>query len=224
MAPRASERRAILCVVLDAAACGPEPRSFAHRVFRAGADWIQLRDRTIQGCDFLAWARAVVEAARDETKGPRDSPASGRRVLINRRIDIALAAGADGAHLGFDAPPPEGAKRLLPASALVGASFHSVDEVETANEGTPPYAYVHLAPIWTPNSKPAARPPLGPEALARACRGDLPVLAQGGIDPDRTARAVRVGAAGVAVTGAIRHDGEAERTIRRLRRALDGQN
>ncbi len=223
MAPRVSEARALLCVVLDASAFGPEPGSFARTLFRAGVDWIQLRDRTIEGRDFLAWALAVVEAAHD-AEGAQSPLVTKRRVLINRRIDVAWAAGADGAHLGFDAPAPEEARRLLPEGALVGGSFHSPDEVEAASANPTRHDYVHLAPIWAPNSKPASRPALGPERLARACRSGIPVLAQGGIDPDRARRAIHAGAAGVAVTGAIRSDAEPEPGIRRLRKALDGQN
>ena len=223
MAPPVSESRPILCVVLDASAFGPEPGRFARGLFRAGADWLQLRDRTIEGRDHLAWTRSVVEAAREGTGDPGAALARPRRVLVNRRLDVALAAEAGGVHLGFDAPTAAEARRLLPKDALVGGSLHSADEVERADEAGSPYDYVHLAPIWAPNSKPMSRPPLGLETLDRACRGGIPILAQGGIDPDRARQAIRAGAVGIAVTGDIRSETEPESTIRRLRAVLDGQ-
>ena len=159
----------------------------------AGADWVQIRERALEGRALLAQVDALARAAR------RASPRV--RVIVNRRVDVALAAGADGVHLGLDALDPPEARRLLGAGALVGVSCHGPAEVARARERGADYA--HLAPIFTPLSKPAGRPPLGLEALARAAALGLPVLAQGGIDPEGAARAVAAGAAGVAVTGAI---------------------
>jgi thiamine-phosphate pyrophosphorylase len=211
--------RAILCAVLDGAGLGEDARKRAAALFRAGVDWIQLRDRALPDAALYALATALV-AARDEACANAATGEPARRVLVNRRLDIALAVGADGVHLGFDAVKPGEARRLLGPDALVGASLHSIDEVEAAAAG--PLSYAHLAPIWPPLSKPASRPALGTGTLARAGRPGLPLLAQGGLDPQRALEAVRAGAAGIAVTGALTGSGEATRLAGALRRALDG--
>jgi thiamine-phosphate pyrophosphorylase len=137
-------------------------------------------------------------------------------VIVNRRIDVALAIGADGVHLGYDAVDAGTARQLLGADALVGVSCHASGELSRARGAS----YALLAPIFAPISKPASRPPLGLGALARGA-GELPVLAQGGIDAAGAAAAVAAGAAGVAVTGAILMAADAAAAAATLRRALD---
>ena len=123
------------------------------------------------------------------------------RVLVNRRVDVALAAGADGVHLGFDAAPPEVARALLGPEAWIGVSCDAPDEVLALDPGV--VSYAHLAPIFAPLSKPAERPALGLAALERARDARVPILAQGGIRAANVADCLRAGAAGIAVTGAI---------------------
>jgi thiamine-phosphate pyrophosphorylase len=141
------------------------------------------------------------------------------RVLVNRRIDVALAAGADGAHLGFDALPLAEARALLGANALLGVSAHGAHEVAAAARAGASYA--HLAPIFAPYSKPASRAPLGLAALREAARVGIPVLAQGGIDAARAAACLAAGAAGVAVTGELCAAADPERAARELRGAQE---
>lgn len=179
---------------------------------RGGVDWIQVRERALEGAALLGLVDAVAGAARDAA-GRR-----GVRVLVNRRLDVALAAGADGIHLGYDAVDPAAARRLLPPGALVGVSTHAVNEALFARE----VDYVQLAPIFAPLSKPAERPALGLAALAAAAAGPLPVLAQGGIDARNAAAARAAGAAGVAVTGAIWLAPDPRAAAAGLREALDG--
>ena len=136
--------------------------------------------------------------------------------MVNRRSDVALAVGADGVHLGFDAVAPEEARRLLGDDAWIGVSCHAPEEVERA-EGA---SYAHLAPIYAPLSKAATRAPLGPAALTRVgCA--RPVLAQGGITAENAGACVAAGAAGVAVTGAILQAADVFAAAQGLRRALD---
>jgi thiamine-phosphate pyrophosphorylase len=178
-----------------------------------GADRVQLRERSLPARALLAWCDAVSAAVR--------AAAGGRRVamLVNRRIDVALAAGADGVHLGFDALAPAQARALLGPDRLVGVSAHGVDELGPAAAAGADYA--QLAPIFDPFSKAPARPPLGLAALAAARGAGLPVLAQGGIDAARAAAAVRAGAAGVAVTGAVLGAADPAAAAAALRAALD---
>ncbi len=182
---------------------------------RDGVDWIQLRERALCDRALYEWVAALGRALRQA------AAESGRpvRIVVNRRVDVALASGADGAHLGFDAMTVAQARQLLGRQALVGVSAHAVEEVErAAAEGA---SYAHLAPIYAPNSKAATRPPLGLETLARAARAGLPVLAQGGIDARLARDVVEAGAAGVAVTGAIVQAADPRAATRALREALD---
>ncbi len=205
-------RRQILCLVVDrSVARGPLAPAVAAAV-RAGVDWVQVRDRELPGAALLAHAEEVAEAAR---AGAR-ARGGGVRVIVNRRLDVALAIGADGVQLGFDAMDAAAARRLLGPEALVGVSCHSAAEVHAARGAS----YALLAPIFTPLSKRASRPPLGLAALGRAAGGP-PVLAQGGIDAAGAAAAAAAGAAGVAVTGAILLALDPGQAAAGLRRALD---
>ena len=116
--------RPILCAVLDASALGHHPTDFARELFSSGVDWIQLRDRLLTGASALQLTRALVKA--------RDCVASEnpRRVIVNRRVDVAIAGGADGCHLGFDAIAENEARPLTPIDAPIGRSLHTVREVE----------------------------------------------------------------------------------------------
>jgi thiamine-phosphate pyrophosphorylase len=183
---------------------------------KGGVDWIQLRERSLDGAALLALADRVSVAARDAARR------AGRRVqiLVNRRIDVALACAADGVHLGFDAVDPASARALLGPGAGIGVSAHAPDEVARAAAGGASYA--QLAPIFDPLSKAPSRPALGLEALRSAAAAGLPVLAQGGIDAANARQARALGAAGVAVTGAILQADDPGIAAAGLRRALDG--
>jgi len=176
-----------------------------------GVDQVQVRERELDDAALAELCAGVTEAAREGARR------SGRpvRVVINRRSDLALAVGADGVHLGFDAVAPGDARRLLGEQAWIGVSCHEPAEVAAA-EGA---SYAHLAPIFAPLSKPATRAPLGTGALS-AARGSRPVLAQGGITPENAAECIAAGAAGVAVTGALLQAEDAGAAARGLRRAL----
>ena len=181
---------------------------------RAGVDWVQVRDRTLEGEALLEHARAVARAARAAARERGGSV----RLIVNRRVDVALACGADGVHLGQDAMRPAEARALLGPEALVGVSCHDAAELAEARGAS----YAQLAPIFPPLSKPASRPALGLAGLAAARNAtELPILAQGGIDPSRAAAAVAAGAAGVAVTGAILMAPDPGAAAAALRRALD---
>jgi thiamine-phosphate pyrophosphorylase len=178
-------------------------------------DWLQLRDRELSGAALLAWSRELAEAAARGAacRGGR------ARVLVNRRLDVALAIGADGAHLGFDAVRTSDARSLLGPDALLGVSAHTPDEVAAAARDGVDYA--HLAPIFEPLSKAATRPALGTAVLSSAGREAVAVIAQGGVTAREAGTVVRCGAAGIAVTGAILGADDPGAATRALRKALD---
>jgi thiamine-phosphate pyrophosphorylase len=181
-----------------------------------GVDLVQVRERELGGSALLAHLEALLAAAR-RGAGARSGSV---RVLVNRRVDVCLAAGADGVHLGFDGVPAALARRLLGPGAFIGVSAHAPGELARLADGA---SYAHLAPIFAPLSKPLGRAPLGLDALASACRGPLPVLAQGGIDAGNAAACLRAGAAGVAVTGALLLAPDPFAAAQSLRAALEAE-
>ncbi|MDD9802137.1 MAG: thiamine phosphate synthase [Deltaproteobacteria bacterium] len=224
-----------------AAGLGSAPGDFvalAGRVAAAvagGADQVQLREKDLDGAALLELARAVGAAAR---RAHRDVT-----LLLNRRMDVALAAGWDGVHLGFDGAPVAQARALLGPRARIGVATHTPGELAALSRA-PAAArpdQAQLAPIWPPLSKAArggergeparggaatrsegaARGPLGLEALARAAACGIPLLAQGGVTAARAADCIRAGAAGIAATGALLGAKDPQRAAAELRAALD---
>ena len=201
----------------DRAAGGADLEARVEAAVAGGVDLVQVRDRALPGKALLAHVEAVLAAARRGARA-RGAPV---RVVVNRRVDVALAAGADGAHLGWDAMPAATARALLGPGAWLGASLHGADEL-AALAGAP-LDYVHVAPVFDPLSKPAERPALGLEGLRRFCTGPFAVLAQGGVTADNAAACREAGAAGVAVTGAILLAPDPAGAARALRNALEGR-
>jgi thiamine-phosphate pyrophosphorylase len=165
---------------------------------------VHLREKDLGGGDLLALARALGAVCR----------ARGQLLLVNDRLDVALAAGADGVHLPSAGIPPGDARRLLGPAALVGVSCHSVREVARARAGGASYAT--FGPVYDTPSKRPFGPPVGLAALAEACRLGLPVVALGGVDAARVPEVLAAGAAGVAAIRAWLVGDDAAAAIRAL--------
>ena len=176
-----------------------------------GATLIQLRDKTGE-------TRAMVEAARAIRRAlaPFSVP-----FVVNDRIDVALAAKADGVHLGPDDMTVEDARALLGPSAIIGLSIKSVAEAEAAPVEL--IDYVGSGGVYATLSKQQKTPPIGPQGLARivgALRRRAPALAVAGIagiDASNAAEVIAAGADGVAVISALslaRDPAAAARTLR----------
>ena len=158
----------------------------AHRIA------IQLREKDLTGRELLALARELRKV----------SAAYGAKLLINDRIDVAIACGADGVHLPADSFSVRDARELLGKSKLIGCSTHSIAEVEAA--GRAGADFVVFGPVFDPISKSAYGPATGAQALREACEvSDLPVYALGGITPERVAELDECEIAGVAAIGGI---------------------
>lgn len=151
-----------------------------------GAVAVHLREKDLPGAALLSLARALLPACR----------ARGALLLVNDRLDVALAAGADGVHLPAAGVPPAEARALLGPAALVGVSCHSAAEVARAAAGGAGFAT--FSPIWDTPSKRRYGAPLGLPALQAAARLGLPLVALGGVEPANAAQAFAAGAAGVA--------------------------
>jgi thiamine monophosphate synthase len=227
----------ILCLVVDRSAVRGDLASCVAAAVGAGVDWVQIRERNLEGAALLAHAEEIDLAARQAA-----AQRGGRvEIFVNRRIDIALAIGADGVQLGFDAVDPPTARRLLwtdaqieengrteangraeangktEADIKIGISAHHPDEIRAA---APEVDYAQLAPISQPLSKPHAGPCLGVRAVAEAARYGIPVIAQGGITAANATAIAAAGAAGIAVTGAILSAPDPASATRALRAAL----
>jgi thiamine-phosphate pyrophosphorylase len=153
-----------------------------------GVDLIQVRERDLDAAQLAALVRDVVSL----TRGSRT------RVVINDRLDVALACGAGGVHLRGDSIPALHARRIAPAGFLIGRSVHAADEVPAA-EGCD---YLIAGTVFSSRSKGRDAPLLGLaglQAVVRAAR--VPVLAIGGVTPERFDEIMAAGAAGVAGIG-----------------------
>lgn len=188
---------------------GREAVAVCRAAVRGGATMIQVRWKGGPAPDLLALTRALVSVL----------PVP---VLVNDRVDVALAVRAAGAHLGQDDVPPAAVRPHVPPGFILGTSVGSIGEAERARHW--PVDYWSIGPCYVTANKPDAGPPLGPEgfaALARLAPAGLPVLAIGGIDPANALAVMGAGAAGVAVIGAVLGAGDVETAARNIRTALD---
>ena len=151
-----------------------------------GAVAVQLREKAMPARDLLGLARALQAVC-----GPAGQP-----LLVNDRLDVALAVGAAGVHLPSTGFAPEEARRLLPPGALVGVSCHSAEDVARAAAGGADFAT--FGPVFDTPSKRRFGAPVGLGRLAEAARLGLPLLGLGGVDLANAAQVVAAGAYGVA--------------------------
>jgi thiamine-phosphate pyrophosphorylase len=152
---------------------------------------VQLREKDLGGRELVALGRELRAITAE----------CGVRLYVNDRVDVALAIGADGVHLGGGALPRAAVRTLAPALGIA-ASTHSVTEVAALASG-PPVDFCVFGPVFPTPSKRRYGPPLGLEALHQACATGLPVVAIGGIDERNAGACVRAGASGVACIRAI---------------------
>src|SRR5690606_13167076 len=175
----------------------------------AGVGAVQLRDKDLDGRLLCARAERLVARCRE----------AGVALLVNDRVDVALAVGADGVQLPATGLPTAAARELLGPDAIIGRSLHAADELEQARGAD----FVVFGPVWDTPSKRAFGPPQGVERLAALVRAaSLPVIAVGGVTPERVAEVLRAGAAGVAAIGAILDADDPGDVVRRFRDALAG--
>lgn len=161
-----------------------------------GASLIQLREKRMPALEFYEEARAAVEVAER----------TGVQLIVNDRVDVALAVGARGVHLGQDDLPPEAARKLLGATAIVGYSTHNVDQALAAVKL--PIDYLAIGPIFQTTTKTDTFPVLGLEGLraVRRAIGAFPLVAIGGITHLNAREAIEAGADSVAVISALLSD------------------
>ena len=176
-----------------------------------GVNVVQLRAKGLPAGDLFALAWHLRRATQ------------GRALLIvNDRVDVALAVGADGAHLPENGLPVESARRLLGENMLLGCAAHSVRRA--AQSAVLGADYVQLGTLYATDSKPG-RAPAGPQLVGdvAAAAVDIPVIGVGGITARNAAEVMAAGARGVAVIGALLDAPDTAAAARGLIRALAAQ-
>lgn len=159
---------------------------------RGGVSCVQLREKGCSTREFMDEARLLKELLAG----------TGVPLFINDRLDVALAVGADGVHLGQNDLPIADARRLVGDRMIIGISAESVaDAIRAEAEGAD---YIGASPVFTTPTKTDTAPPLGLVGLRAIRRAvQLPLVAIGGIDADNAAQVLRAGADGLAVVSAI---------------------
>jgi len=212
MSPAVGDRQLRgLCVLAD-----DDPRwkrgpvEQARAACAGGASLVQLRAKYALDRQTLSWAAEIRKLTR----------AAGVLFFVNDRFDLALAADADGVHLGQEDLSPERIPAELRERLLVGRSTHTLEQARATREE--PVDYVAFGPLFGTGSKQSPYPARGLAALRQvvACVQPRPVFAIGGIDEAGCRSAAEAGAAGVAVISAVAADDDPERAVRRLVSAL----
>jgi thiamine-phosphate pyrophosphorylase len=207
--------RARLYLVTDAREVPGDLEAFLESALAAGVDIVQLREKDAEAGDLLRWSPAFRQAADRH----------GALFILNDRPDVAVAALADGVHVGQNDLPPEMVRRAVGDDLIIGLSTHSAAEYDAS---APEADYLCVGPVHATPTKPG-RPATGLEivehAAARARTGAelRPWFAIGGIDPATVPDAVEAGAARFAVVRAITESPDPGSSVRGLIDALRGR-
>ena len=166
-------------------------KPFLDAILSAGVDIVQLREKEAEGGDLLRWGEVFRDAAGRH----------GALFIVNDRPDVALAAGADGVHLGQNDLPAAVARKILGPDAIIGLSTHGPEQWDAA----PPEAdYLCAGPVWDTPTK-EGRPATGLDAVRYAAKSAQlrPWFAIGGIDPTNLSEVLDAGATRIVVVRAV---------------------
>lgn len=182
----------------------------AQAALEGGARTIQLRDPEASTWQLVAWAEKIRRLCEQYRA----------LFIVNNRLDVALAAGAWGVHLGTEDMPIPAARRILGREAVIGASVANVFEARTAQAAGA--TYVAVGSIYETATKPDAGAAIGPDMLREVAEAvTIPVVAIGGVSCGRLAECRAAGASGVAVISAI---SQAEDMVAATRKLVDEWN
>jgi thiamine-phosphate pyrophosphorylase len=200
-----------LYLVLDPAACtGAGPEAVARAAAAGGVTLVQLRAKTLPDPELAALAMALRAVLR-----PLGIP-----LIVNDRARVAVAADAEGLHIGQGDGDPVAARAAIGPRRLLGLSIEAPDQLARLDPAI--VDYVGAGPVFPTPSKPDAAPATGFDGLAAivaAC--PVPVVAIGGLGPDSAAASIAAGAAGIAVVSAICAAPDPEAAARALRHRID---
>lgn len=182
----------------------------AQAAIEGGASIIQFRDKEMSTRQLVETARKIKELT-DEASIP---------LIINDRLDVALAVDADGVHVGQDDMPAALARQLIGPHKILGVSASTVEEaLQAEREGAD---YVSASPVFTTPTKPDAPPPTGLEGLRAIVEAvNLPVIAIGGINEKNAAEVIEAGAQGIAVISAVISAPDIVAAARHLRETVE---
>jgi thiamine-phosphate pyrophosphorylase len=202
---KAAARKNIVCYVTDRNSLIPaavEAKAAKvleniRAVLNAGVDWIQIREKVLP-------ARALLDLVRQaaQTTDARDGWSTSARIIVNDRLDVALAAGAHGVHLGRESLAARDLVQWCragnaPPEFEIGVSCHSLEEAREAESAGADYIF--FGPIFETPSKKKFGAPQGIEKLAEVCRAlKAKVIAIGGVNEENAASCIRAGADGIA--------------------------
>jgi thiamine-phosphate pyrophosphorylase len=169
-----------------------------------GATVVQLREKTLSLSAFFKKALLVRKMIPEDVL-----------FMVNDRVDIAIASGADGVHLGQEDLPISAARTILGPHKIIGASTHSVEQAQQAErEGAD---YVATGPVFSTTTKPDVGSAKGIEIIGKVKeKVDIPVIAIGGINSNNVKRTLKAGADGVAVISAVFKQANTGLATRRL--------
>jgi len=202
--------RGLMVLADDAPNWKIDPIAQARAACEGGASAVQLRAKCATDQVVLQWAEAIREITRKFEVG----------FFVNDRFDLALAADADGVHLGQDDIPPSMIPMAARSRLMVGRSTHSLEQAREACEES--VDYIAFGPIFATGSVDSPRNPRGVERLAEVVHAvqPRPVIAIGGIDLGNVARVAEAGVAGIAVISAIAGAADPRRAARALAETL----
>ncbi len=196
----------LLCYITDRKQLpGGDPLPVIRAAIAAGVDLIQIREKDLATRPLLDLARAAVAIARGTVT----------RILVNDRLDVALAAGAAGVHLGTESLPVDAVRSHYP-DLLIGASTHNREEITRAARGGANFAV--FGPVFETPSKRQYGPPVGLDALREAVKAaKIPVLALGGVTLQNAKSCLEAGAAGIAAITLFQSAASLARVVEELR-------
>ena len=196
--------RPVIFYVTDGKALPSERRAGVLEAIRRAAaarvDFVQIREKDLLTGELLKMAREAVGIAK---------ATNATRAIVNDRLDVALAAGASGVHLGQESAP---AAKVIewcraggaPKEFLVGVSCHSIEQARDAE--TAGASYVFFGPVFDTPAKRSFGPPQGVERLGKVCSAvEIPVIAIGGVSESNAADCIQAGAAGIAAIRLIQN-------------------
>jgi len=198
-----------VCIVTDRHATRSRPlASVVRAALEGGARLVQLREKDLEGGPLLSLCEELLVETRR----------FGAKLLVNERIDVAVAAGADGVVLPADSFPTAVARSLLGEGKIVGRSTHSAVEVERAVRDGCDFAF--FGPVFATPSKAAFGEPQGVERLASVAKLGIPLIAIGGIDANNASRTIAAGAHGIAVIREAMSAADPKAAVERLIEAI----
>jgi thiamine-phosphate pyrophosphorylase len=198
-----------LYLAIEAEVRGRPAVEVVEPALRGGLDVVQLREKWAADRGVLDAARALRELCDRH----------GALLVVNDRPDLALAAGADGVHLGQNDEDPDSVRAGVGEELLIGISTHSQDQIAAAERSAADY--LGIGPVYRTPTKPDHEP-VGLDLVRHAAMSARkPFFAIGGIDTERAPAVVAAGARRIAVVRAIRDAADPEAAARSLRRALE---